>query len=825
MAGVSSGNLNLAGGGAFILGDGTNNPSWAQFSANRSAGFGSGANQWQITTEVMPLLGNGNLTVSEPGAFAARGAAVQIGSSGVTTTNLSSSTFNIDFALGSSAKVGGTFYANAAVEIGQDTAFTAKHNIWIAPTGPGLTGAAGTGVVNKISGNLSGAGALVFSSTGTAPTDGQIGEVILSGTNTITGSSTVEMDGGSNVNYVSTGPGGMIISTVDNNPGTRGDVFVRFASQAALPSATTTLSYLLASRYGNINSPQEPDGRSGYGFTATNATNGNFFHLNSGYKMMLGGQYNGPSGATLFSTGDGVANASATLENSVVGLISSGAAVAANADVLVRDGAFGLGSFTGQAGAVSQGALKFESLNLTSGPANGGTATDPGLLSAASVTTDSAARTLIKRGIGTAVLNNVSYVLNDGSTDNSAQFNWLVGTGIAGAFDGGAIRELGTAGTQTLSGVKVKLQGGVIEFGAAPRTLTLGTAIGQIDMSGVGGGGFSAFGGNRNISVNAGAAITWGTTQTANWVASGSPLIFGSTTADSTAVLQNNIVLSANQTINSVRGVNATPTTTPEGQITGAISGGFSLTFNAENLPGGGVLTPGTVSLPNANGYTGGTTINGGAVLISNNSSLGTGAVSVISATPSSTVPDAALQLQGNITVANAITTSGRGINSTGVIRNVSGNNSITNTFSVTTGGGNSTIQSDSGTLTFGAMTVAAGQTTRGIVAQGAGNINVSGVISDGTAGLFTVQQAGPGVLTISNLSGSSYTGGTTVTGGTLLLTNSSGSATGTGTVGVTSGTLAGNASVSGAVTIGSAPTSPRTSTQPPTASLPSVAG
>jgi len=99
---IFNGNLNISG-GVFVF----NGINWANFTADRSSGNGTGANQWQLSG-------------TSPG-FAARGTDVTIDATQTTAT-----TFDRDFTLGATARVSAaSLYANAAVilnrGIGVDT--------------------------------------------------------------------------------------------------------------------------------------------------------------------------------------------------------------------------------------------------------------------------------------------------------------------------------------------------------------------------------------------------------------------------------------------------------------------------------------------------------------------------------------------------------------------------------------------------------------------------------------------------------------------------------------------------------------------------------
>src|SRR5262249_56067189 len=80
----------------------------------------------------------------------------------------------------------------AAVVLAQNMLLSGVRTIGVAPTGPGVSGAPGTGVVNRITGNLGGVGAPRFSALDSpqGPTGlgfNEAAELVLAGTNTWTG--------------------------------------------------------------------------------------------------------------------------------------------------------------------------------------------------------------------------------------------------------------------------------------------------------------------------------------------------------------------------------------------------------------------------------------------------------------------------------------------------------------------------------------------------------------------------------------------------------------------------------------------------------------
>ena len=234
--------------------------------------------------------------------------------------------------------------------------------------------------------------------------------------------------------------------------------------------------------------------------------------------------------------------------------------------------------------------------------------------------------------------------------------------------------------------------------------------------------------------------------------------------------------------------INTTGTPTFSGTLANGGTGGLGL-----NKQGTGTLT-----VSGANSYTGQTTVGvlnviGGELVISGgNSGAGTNVVinaGILTLANSnalgltSTVNQAAgarnagIQLQGNISLPSGvsfITTNDGTLGATVpfAFRNISGDNTINGPISLTVGGGGSIIQSDSGALTLaGNITIAAAQTSRGIILQGASTAanTVSGGLSNLSAtSVASVTKLGTGNWTLSGAN--SYTGATLVSGGTLAI-------------------------------------------------------
>jgi autotransporter-associated beta strand protein len=204
--------------------------------------------------------------------------------------------------------------------------------------------------------------------------------------------------------------------------------------------------------------------------------------------------------------------------------------------------------------------------------------------------------------------------------------------------------------------------------------------------------------------------------------------------------------------------------------------------------------TTGTLVLDGTNGYQGQTNVTAGIVSVRSNTGLGsTSAGTVVSS-------NASLELQNNIAVgAEAVSITGTGSASNGALRNLSGNNSLAGTVTIT--GGAASIQSDQGTLT---LHVASGSAITGaaqnVTFAGAGNIIVADAIAT-TTGSLTKNDGG--MLTLSGVN--SYTGTTTVNGGVLQVGVSGVGSLANSAVTINTGaTLSGSGTLAGVTMIGS---------------------
>ncbi len=197
------------------------------------------------------------------------------------------------------------------------------------------------------------------------------------------------------------------------------------------------------------------------------------------------------------------------------------------------------------------------------------------------------------------------------------------------------------------------------------------------------------------------------------------------------------------------------------------------------SLTGGGSVTKtgaGTLVLNGTNTFTGVLYVdtaqpssgNDGSVYLASPGALN-GAASV--AIRDQNAATSTLQLDGtagNITLPQAIAINGR--NSLApAIDNVAGSNTLAGNVSLGSGGGTYEFQCDSGRLTFGGtLGVQSLTSARTLTFLGAGNILITGVVTNGSTYANAVLQNGTGTLTLAGTN--VFSGATTVSNGVLLV-------------------------------------------------------
>jgi autotransporter-associated beta strand protein len=147
------------------------------------------------------------------------------------------------------------------------------------------------------------------------------------------------------------------------------------------------------------------------------------------------------------------------------------------------------------------------------------------------------------------------------------------------------------------------------------------------------------------------------------------------------------------------------------------------------------------------------------------------------------------------VLVPSAITLNGRNTNAV-AIENLSGSNTLAGGLTINVGGGYYLLQSDgAGTLNLGGIISSVATGTRTFTFQGNGNFYVSGSIQNGSASTIVLLKTNAGVLTIAGAS--TFSGATTNYRGSLVVNGSLASS-----LTVAGGTLGGSGSVGGATTI-----------------------
>ena len=326
-----------------------------------------------------------------------------------------------------------------------------------------------------------------------------------------------------------------------------------------------------------------------------------------------------------------------------------------------------------------------------------------------------------------------------------------------------------------------------------------GTAGIILDVTGAQTGSLSATGNTirvKDINIASGAgAVTFG------------PIQIGGLGTATTHTITNNSANGATQGNLLKGGGNLRDLTiagsgdyTINGRIDSSVnndSNGFNLIKN-----GSGRLYLTVDSFNITNVWNSALTITNGPVRVSNSFALGAAGSGAIGITTIGANSSARLELTGGISVAETLDIKGKsGASTSSHILNVGGNNSITGAITLNTGGNDYNFSSDSGKLTVSSnLAIGGGSTASKILrVAGAGDVELSGHIGNGTGTINTVKTGG-GTLTLSN--GNNYTGTTSVNEGTLAINGNQSTATGNVSVSNTGTRLIGTGTVGGSTTI-----------------------
>lgn len=156
------------------------------------------------------------------------------------------------------------------------------------------------------------------------------------------------------------------------------------------------------------------------------------------------------------------------------------------------------------------------------------------------------------------------------------------------------------------------------------------------------------------------------------------------TIADATAITAGGLTFTSNYTLNRAGTGSLTLAGASSPVVNVGASGTATISAGIGGLAGLTKTGSGSLVLSGSNSYSGTTTLTTGALRLANSNALGTSSISVTSLGSDQT---RAIELEGGITIGNAMTVSSSGLGNLGMLRNISGSNTLTN-FSFGNGAG-----------------------------------------------------------------------------------------------------------------------------------------
>ncbi|MBZ9846364.1 autotransporter-associated beta strand repeat-containing protein, partial [Mesorhizobium sp. CA5] len=585
--------------------------------------------------------------------------------------------------VGASIQIGGLQYtaaANSTVTVASGQTLGVDGTIIVAPsvgaanqtiTGGSMTGTLGGGVLGVqqngtgtftiASTIVDNTGIVGFSKAGT-------GKVVLSGSNTYTGATTVSQ-GTLSINSVANGG---VASAIGASTSASSNLMIQGATlEYTGPSASTDRGFTLArsgaTTSGTINVTNAAANLSFSG-QVVSPDGANFIKDGAGTLTLAGGN-NNYTGTT---TVNGGTLAVTTLANG--GINSSiGASSNASTSLVLQNG--------GKLGYI--GATASTNRGFTLGAGGGGIDVIGGTALTMSGTA-AGAGSLTKTGAGSLVLSGTN-TYTGGTTVNAG----ILRAGSAQAF-GGDAAGAGAGAMTVASGATVDLAGNSVFVGGlnGGGNVTLGSGTLKINSNGnftgvIGGtGGVTLAAGTQTFS-GCGNTYSGATTLTGNSTLNVGCLANGGELSDigMSGSASTNLVFS-NGALNYTGGTVATNRGFTLQGGTGAIgvaNAATTLTFSGQ-ATGLGALRkdgPGTLILSGTNNYSGGTTITGGILRAGSTSAFGTGAVTVNSgatldlADNNNTV--GGLNGGGSVALGTATLTLSSGFNFSGAITGTGG--------------------------------------------------------------------------------------------------------------------------------------------------------